>query len=304
MLCRIQKNPRQMDKYVKNIDKQIEFNQGKNIFLDNEMALRFVDETIKAISNINELNKDYEDFLIDYSTDKAIEEFCRINQYYTFNSQAKNDLRNIYSDLFSNIKTKVSSLETIEKNHYQNLKQWLQKNNPFAEKIYSNAETDIKPVACSEYRADFQIDVLKIDTKTIMEPVLDIGCGKQGNLVNYFCKLGIIAKGIDRFSFSEGNLINSDWLEYNYGIEKWGTVMSNLGFSNHFKHHNLREDGNYIEYAKKYMDILKSLKIGGRFHYAPDLPFIELYLDKQQYKIEKYEIGDFDFKTTVIKRLK
>jgi hypothetical protein len=52
------------------------------------------------------------------------------------------------------------------------------------------------------------------------------------------------------------------------------------------------------------MDILKSLKIGGRFHYAPDLPFIELYLDKQQYKIEKYEIGDFDFKTTVIKRLK
>ena len=58
-----------MDKYVKNIDKQIEFNQGKNIFLDNEMALRFVDETIKAISNINELNKDYEDFLIDYSTD-------------------------------------------------------------------------------------------------------------------------------------------------------------------------------------------------------------------------------------------
>jgi hypothetical protein len=194
-------------------------------------------------------------------------------------------------------------LETIEKNHYQNLRQWLQKTNPFAEKIYTNVETDIRPVSCSEYGVDLQINVLRIDTMNIKEPVLDIGCGKQGSLINYLCSLGIIAYGIDRFSFSEANLIKSDWLEYNYGIEKWGTIISNLGFSNHFKNHNLREDGNYIEYAKKYMDILKSLKIGGRFHYAPDLSFIEAYIDKQQYKIEKYDIRDYDFKTTVIKRV-
>jgi hypothetical protein len=293
-----------MDKYLKNIDKQIEFNQGKNIFLDdNDTTLKFVDETIKAISGINELNIDAEKLLIDYATDKALEEFCRINQYYTFDSQAKNDLRRIYRDLFSNIKTNENSIETISKNHYQNLKQWLRKTNPFAEKIYSNADFDISPVACSEYKPDLQINVLKIDTRTLMEPVLDIGCGKQGNLVNYLCELGIETCGIDRFLFTANNLTNSDWLEYNYGTEKWGTLISNLGFSNHFKHHNLRADGNYIEYGKKYMDILKSLKIGGRFHYAPDLPFIEQYLDNRQFEIEKNEVGEYDFKATIITRL-
>jgi hypothetical protein len=49
---------------------------------------------------------------------------------------------------------------------------------------------------------------------------------------------------------------------------------------------------------------LKSLKPGGSLHYAPDLPFIEFYLDKKQYQIEKHEIGQLDFKTTVIIRLK
>jgi hypothetical protein len=105
--------------------------------------------------------------------------------------------------------------------------------------------------------------------------------------------------------FQIKNNINSKILyEYNYGIGKWGTIVSNLGFSNHFKHHNLREDGNYIEYGKKYMDIIRSLKVGGRFHYAPDLPFIEFYLDTRQYQIDKFDIGEFDFKTTVITRLK
>ena len=294
-----------MDKYLKNIDKQIAFNKGKNIFLDHtDLRLQFIDDTINAISNIRELSTDSEKILIEYTTDKALEEFCRINQYYTFNSQAKKDLRDIYLDLFSSIKTNEKTVESISKIHYDRIKQWLRITNPFAEKIYSNTDLNIKPVACSEYSIELQVNVLKIDTNTLAEPVLDIGCGKQGNLVNYLCNKGIDTIGIDRFSFFNNNLINTDWLEFNYGIEKWGTIVSNLGFSNHFQHHNLREDGNYIEYGKKYMDILKSLKIGGRFHYAPDLPFIEFYLDNRQYKIDKYKIEGFDFKTTIITRLK
>jgi len=298
------KNTLQMDKYLENIDRQIEFNKGKNLFLDdNEMTLKFINETIIAISELEEIDFDSEKILINYATDKVLEEFCRINQYYTFNSQAKYDLRNIYSDLFLSIKTNKNSIETISKNHYRNLKKWLLVTNSFAEKVYSNADSEIDPIASSEYSPDLQIDILRIDRKALMTPVLDIGCGKQGNLVKYLNKLGIETHGIDRFSFTDNNLTNSDWLEYNYGIEKWGVIISNLGFSNHFKHHNLREDGNYIGYGKKYMEILKSLKIGGRFHYAPDLPFIEQYLDNRQFKIEKKNIGEYDFKTSIITRL-
>lgn len=294
-----------MNIFLENIDKQIEFNKGKNIFLAGEdSSLKFIDNTVSFIAKLIELSADSERMLIDYTTDKSLEEFCRINQYYTFNRQAKDDLRGIYRDLFSNLKTKDKSIESISKTHYDNIRQWLRKSNPFADKIYSSADQDIKPVACSEYSADLQINVLNIDIKALLTPVLDIGCGRQGNLVKYLSNKGIDAHGIDRFSFSENNLVNCDWLEYNYGMDKWGTIISNLAFSNHFKHHNLREDGNYIEYGMKYMNILKSLKVGGKFHYAPDLPFIESYLDKTKYQIDKYEIGEFDFKTTIITRLK
>ena len=80
--------------------------------------------------------------------------------------------------------------------------------------------------------------------------------------------------------------------------------LRSQGFSNHFNHHNLREDGNYIGYGRTYMNILNSLKVDGCFHYAPDLPFIEKYLDNNQFDLRKYEINEFDFKTTVIRKMK
>ena len=292
-----------MNRFIKNIDNQIEFNKDKNIFLDNLGIFQFANETVKAISNTNELDIDSKQFLIDYSTDKAIEEFCRINQYYSFDLKTKNKLRQIYADLFENIQAKTDPIEIISKNHYEKLKQWLKESNPFAEKIYKNAGKKINPIACSEYSPNLQINILKINIEHLMQPVLDIGCGKDGLLVNYLKNQGVEIFGIDRFKFTASNLITTDWLEYDYGKEKWGTIVSNLGFSNHFSHHNLREDGSYIEYGKTYMSILHSLKIGGSFHYAPDLPFIEKYLDDNQFDMQKKEISEYDFKTTIIKRL-
>ncbi len=57
---------------------------------------------------------------------------------------------------------------------------------------------------------------------------------------------------------------------------------------------------NYIAYKS----ILNSLKVGGQFHYAPDLSFIEKFMDTDQFSIKKYTINELNFKTTVIKRLK
>lgn len=294
-----------MQKLLEIIDQQIEFNKGKNFFLDeSDVSLRFINDTVKAILNIGDLNKESVDFLLDYITDKVLQEFYRINQYYTFNNQSKSDLRKIYFQLFLKITTSHSSIDTISKDHYQNLKHWLQESNGFAEKMYSKKDEIIEPVACSEYSPNLQTNILKMNVTQLLEPVLDIGCGRQGNLVNYLCGKGIDCIGIDRFSFDNPRLMNCGWLEYHFEREKWGTIISHLAFSNHFMHHNLREDGNYIEYAKTYMNILHSLKIGGSFHYAPDLPFIEQYLDINKFNVEKNEIEDYNFKATIIRRLK
>lgn len=294
-----------MKKYQDNIDKQFEFNQGKNLFYNGILnSLRFSPETLNAIEKIDLIDSDSENLLIDYLTNRAVQEFCKINQYYTFDKQAQLFLRSLYVDLFTNIKKHKSSIESIAENHYDNLIKWLQETNSFAEKNYTSKGEIIESVACSEYSPALQIEILQIDIDQIIEPVLDIGCGKQGNLVLFLRQNGIDAYGFDRFAYNNLALINSDWFEYKFEKDKWGTIISNLGFSNHFRNHHFRNDGNFIDYAKKYMDILSSLKIGGSFHYAPDLPFVEQYLDKDKYQLTKHSIGNYEFKSTRINRLK
>lgn len=291
-----------MKEFLENIDKQIEFNQNKNIFLDNLDIFKFAKETVIAISNVDQLKSNTKPFLINYATDKAIEEFCRVNQYYSFDLKAKNNLKGIYSDLFEDIQLNKFSIEDLSKRHFEKLRSWLKESNSFAEKIYKNADKKVTPVACFEYTPELQISILKIDINTLINPFLDIGCGANGHLVNYLKDQGVDAHGIDRYVFPYSNFETADWLEYNYGKERWGTIVSNLGFSNHFNHHNLRKDGKYIEYGKTYMNILHSLKIGGSFHYAPDLPFIENFLDYDCFTITKYVVNRYDFKATIIKR--
>lgn len=270
----------------------------KNIFFDeSDITLSFAYKIIDDLSDISDSSGDLESSFIDYTTNRTLEEFCRINQYYSFNNQDKSDLKSIYADLFSSIGADNVPVEIVSKNHYHKIKRWLLRSNPFVENEM------VEPVACAEYSFDLQIDILNLDMKALKEPILDIGCGKQGSLVRHLLENGFVAFGIDRFVVADKNLDSYDWLEFNYGKERWGTIVSNLGFSNHFNHHNLRADGNYVAYGEKYMDILNSLKVGGRFHYAPDLPFIEEYLDDYQFAIEKNEVGDHGFKTTIITRL-
>ena len=292
------------EKHIRCIDHQIKHNQNKNILLDgNSIGLNFTAETIQYISEFRNAGENTSEVVINYAAQKALEEFCRVNQYYSFNADARHELHKIYLNLLQTIISDKWTIEEIEKEHYSNLKQWLLKTNPVAEKIFSNMQTSVEPVVCAEYSAEFQIELLRIDLNTIMQPVLDIGCGKNATLTTFLCKQGIKAYGIDRYTFHEPHLITSDWLEYNFETAKWGTIISNMSFSNHFVHHHQREDGRFIEYAWKYMQILKSLKIGGRFYYAPDLPFIEKYLDDKSYLIVKHQIEPLKMKTTIIERL-
>lgn len=294
-----------MKTHQDNIDKQFEYNQGKNLFYNGILnSLKFSPETWNAIEKIELIDADSENMLIDYLTNRAVQEFCSINQFYTFDKQSLQTLRSLYVALFSNIKHRDCSIDSIAEKHYDNLKEWLLQTNAFAEKIYNSKGETIESVVCSEYSAELQLEIHQIDINQITEPVLDIGCGKHGNLVIYLRQKGIDASGFDRFVIDNAALSVSNWFEYHFEKNKWGTIISNLGFSNHFLHHHFRNDGNFIDYAKKYMDILSSLKVGGHFHYAPDLPFVEQHLDKDKYQLSKRGIGDFDINSTVIKRLK
>ncbi len=294
-----------MKNLYQSIDKQIEFNKGKNLFLDKrEKSLEFIKDTILSIKEIDNLNKEQEESLIEYAANKALEEFYRINQYYYFDEEAKSELKSIYSKLIIMAKSRALIPEKIAETHYNNLEKWLLKNNSFAREIYKNKSEQLDAVVCSEYSYQLQLEILNLDKREIQEPILDIGCGQNARLVNYLKSKDYNVIGIDRNEFDKSYLFKSDWLKYDYGTDKWGTIVSNLGFSNHFVHNHLRNDSKAEEYAKTYMRILSSLKVGGSFHYAPGLDFIENYLDKNKFSLKLLSLGTSTINTSIVERIK
>ena len=291
------------------IKEQIAYNSGKNLLADAQMnSLQLIQVNPSLVEKIQQMDAETEKEMIDFLADEALQEFCRVNQYFAFNAESVTELKAIYSELNQKIRrlnTKASQIEldAISHEHYLNLCNWLVHTNAFAGKMYSGDQEYAVPVACSEYPPDLQLSILNIDLKLLIEPVLDIGCGRELNLVNYLRDNGIEAYGIDRFDNDNPYYVKTDWLEYNFDIQKWGSLISNLGFSNHFIHHNLRADGNFRGYAKKYMEMLNSLKSGGSFYYAPDLPFIEKHLDKTNYLFTGYTIDGYVFKSSRVTRL-
>lgn len=293
-----------MENYRDKIDRQIEYNKGKNLFHSRILnSLRFSPETVDAIQKIGKIDIDSENLLIDDLTNRVMQEFFTMNQYYNFSESSKTALKDIYINLFHNIKNSSSSIDEIALGHYRNLIKWLQKTDPFAELIYVSKNIYIEPAACSEYSATIQLEILQISMEQIRGPVLDIGCGKEANLVMHLRQNGIEAYGIDRFVSDNPFVYNSDWFNYEFGVKRWGTIISNLGFSNHFIHHHLRNDGSFIAYAKQFMKILDSLKTGGCFYYAPDLPFVEQYLDENSFHVNRKKIRNYEFNSIRIKRM-
>jgi 2-polyprenyl-3-methyl-5-hydroxy-6-metoxy-1,4-benzoquinol methylase len=291
--------------YHKIIDKQIDSNRGTNFFRGEAFnSMQFSSLTLNVIRDFREKNYDLNNELIDYATERAILEFCRINQYYSIDDKARNEIRCLYADLFSNIRNKAVSIDQVSKTHYTNMKSWLQKSNPFAEKLYSKLGKTIDAVTCSEYSVDLQLYILQLNPMQLTEPVLDIGCGSAGIMVKYLRNQGIEAYGFDRLATESKGTSRGDWLTFDYGANKWGTIISHLGFSNHFVHHHHRNDGNFAAYATKYVEILNSLKPGGNFHYAPDLPFMECFLERGNYEIFRNIFGLQGHSSSVIKKLR
>lgn len=302
-----------MDKVNQHIQNQLKQHSEKNIFCSSDISkLEFIQSTSAILSNykLSKIDKNTEQDLLTFTVKNTLEKFYQTNQFYSFDEKSIQALREIYSNLFSEIVKESEDKNTIDLNiiytkQYKNLKKWIRKTNSFAEKTYKNQSADLdEDVVCSEYSAQAQLELLGMDPQKLLEPIIDIGCGENANLVSYLRNLGYDVLGIDRSVENSSFSLNVNWFEYNFIPNNWGTVLSNLGFSNHFNHHHLRNNGTYINYAKKYIEILNSLKIGGTFYYAPEVLFIEKYLNQNQFKVQYQSIHNTQFKSVQIKRLK
>ncbi|MEK8132641.1 class I SAM-dependent methyltransferase [Paenibacillus filicis] len=280
--------------FQREIERQLVHNRDKSLFYEltgGTLVLTPAAETIellrvkaREISLFMQAAKTNGQLMqvMESAASQTIQLFWEVNQYLQFSRRHYAGLQEIYGHLFARLsrlgeQTVIGDeeIEPIFAAHYKRLQAFL---------IYSNGSQifrtyrdhpDLPNITCAEYTPEFQLAVLNLDLSAIASPVLDIGCGAQASLIRYIQAHGIPTVGIDRNVTPAGDLHRSGWFEYTFEPNTWGTVISHMAFSNHFTHHHLKADGEHERYARAYMDILRSLTVGGRFVYAPRLPFME-----------------------------
>lgn len=296
------------------IDAQVVFNRGKNMLCDQEKsAFGFQAETLDYLRQhqrmLSTLEPAEENILLEHLVTTAIKAFCQANQYYDFHAIDKEALTKLYRKLLSNFRSLPERADDgayvqLASAHYRALQAWLKRSNPFVKKLYTATMPYLEEeVVCAEYSAGTQLQLLGIEIDTLLEPVLDLGCGQHAFLVNYLREHQIDAYGVDRNAPDSAYTAPEDWFEFDLSGKPWGTVISNMGFSNHFLHHHLRIGGDYTRYAIRYREILQALKVGGTFYYAPDLPFIEQYLSSEEFLVRKGVIEGTGYQATHVTRL-
>lgn len=203
-----------------------------------------------------------------------------------------------------NANTESLDFDALAEGHYLRLQQWLLTHEPEAKTRYPSSMPFVEnPVVCAEYSVATQVAALRIDINTLQEPILDTGCGKEHQLVTFLAQKGLDVYGMDREATPTNRIHKCSWLDYAFEADHWGTIISHLGFSNHFRHQHLKENSLHRQYASTYVRIIRSLKTDGCFYYTPDLPFIEAFLDSRSYSIQKTQVPGTAFYSTCITRL-
>jgi hypothetical protein len=286
------------------INKQFEYQYGNNIFCT-AGDLHFhsnMRKTIPALRKvIQTLTPEDKDELRKNYREEFLKSFFDVNQYAYFNQFAERQIDNIFFALLAEIAVGTNSVKKVEKRHFQRVKRLIAHTNPSIYKINLNKNAKARNFVCAEYSAEFLVNLLGLEPELTNPPVLDIGCGKGGKLVNYLRGRGIETYGIDRIAGGKG-VLSADWFDFDYGENKWGLIVSNLSFCGHFLYHHLAGDEIVNNFAVTFMAILKSLKQGAKWIYTPSIPFFEDLLPGKLYAIKREQINSHFAKTIIISK--
>ena len=284
------------------INAQLKKNRDLNLLFKKLETEINIDENFKqTLIKVKKENINNIDELVEYTVKKTLESIYEINQYLIISKVDINDLKNIYFKTWNKLEETNSDKILIE--HHKNLSEWISKFYPkkFINTLKENRK--IGKVLNKEYKADIQKQVLDLNCEELLEPIIDIGCGKNGILVKELSKKYKNVIGIDRLITDQSQyLIEIDWFDFVFENQKWGAVISNMSFTNHMIYTLHNDKKNIFKYILKYKEILDSLKMNGKFIYAPSLSFLEEKLDKQKYEIVSKKVINNYSMTKIIKK--
>jgi hypothetical protein len=233
-----------------------------------------------------------------------VKECVQNNQYISLSNKTMNAVNDVYRELIRNLrvlgcqKYSYEQLCGIVGAHRQRLILAIKSNE------YDDLTNQIL-IPCAEYSGKFQSQILRTDVNRLTEPVIDIGCGKNYELVKALRSSGYSqVYGLDQYMSDDIKILCSNWFDYSFLKNTWGTVIAHMSFSNHLRRSLINTDCNRIKYEEKYLEILESLKEGGVFIYTPSVKEIEDRIVCEKYKINYYKnINDENLDTVYVKKI-
>ncbi len=286
-----------MNKLDVALQRQIDLNKSKN------MLYTHLDQTIEIdpdfLAVLEELcSKDGENFpettlqnAVSFTSKVLLKRLYSANQFLQIDEKKMHDLERIYRHTWKKILKTKNIYSSLKNYHYPALTRWIAGLYPesFVEQLKSTPV--VGHVFCEEYSPELQIRLLRIDLRTFKQPLLDVGCGSSAGLVRYLRMFQVEAYGFDRhIEKGETYLQQSDWFNYRFEPGAWGTITSNMAFTNHFIYVYHHDKTQLSLYERKFYEILESLVVGGSFRYAPSVPFIEQNLEVSKYQVERFAV--------------
>ena len=277
------------------IKQQLEANRSKNLLYENVEQIMEIDPgflaALEELLNATRGNNQPENIpseVVSFAAQALLKRLYAVNQYLNIGDEQVEELKEIYRQTWLTMLSTGNVRSVLRQVHYPALSRWLAALYPKEFRKHLRSAPEVGHVVYEEYSAKLQIELLQIDVAELKQPVLDIGCGSQANLVRHLRSLGIDAYGFDRqLEICESSLAQSDWFEYPFEAGKWGSIVSNMAFTNHLNY-AYRHDVSQLEpYLLKMKEILAALAPGGSFYYAPALPFVEDRLAPERYKVER-----------------
>jgi len=240
--------------------------------------------------------------LVAYSIQATKQYTYQRNQYINFTQPYDALLSAEYTDFLKQMRTCLATatsttdltnrLTAVLRRHHKRLRLI------FASYCVSYHDQDLaenpllRTVPCEEYSAVFQRQILNLTLADLQPPLLDIGCGSTGRLVQALRQQGLDAFGLDRLAPRSPHFFAQDWFEFDYGQLTWGAFIAHHSLSTHFIHHYLHQTVDASHYAQLFRRLLAALPAGGSLIYTPGLPFFEKELVKSgPYTLSKTPIA-------------
>ncbi len=276
------------------IKQQMKINRSKNLLYSNvEQSMDIHPSFLAALEKLvdspaGEKQNVVSPEIVSFASQSLLKRIYSVNQYIQMSDQKVAELEEIYRQTWQVMTQTRNVKTTLRESHYPALSQWLATLYPKEFRQHLRNIPEVGHVVNEEYSADFQMNVFRLDVLQIKPPVIDIGCGSQANLVRYLRSQGVEAYGFDRaLEVHQPYLEQSDWFTYTFQKCSWGTIISNMAFTNHLSYAYLHDMTQLEPYLLKMRDILESLMIGGSFYYAPALPYVEDRLAPESYRVER-----------------